>query len=429
MQNQLRSLLQDNAFSAIHDVTIEHANRRTREGCSLAWLEARAGNAYALEKILTLTLGVDLKCPIDIGTTPAMIAAENGRSEALFVLLNTRTPEGTLAVSAHYRRKQDGASVLSLSAQAGFVEVLHVIAKAPIDGDVPLNLDELTLDGQPAVNLNLSRPEDGSTPAIMAAENGHSSVLRALIKARDPDGKASVDFNQADLNGITPLLTLVAFRHVDALRMLINARTENGEMLVNLNQTDKQGNSPALYAANNADASLLRVLIEASRIDGHVTVDLNKANLNGETPAYIATLGGHADALRVLMDIKTPNGQPVINLQQTYKKGTSLALVAARGAQLETLRILAAARTPEGQIAVDLNLADRDGITPILYAAFQGQYATVKLLMESRVDITCQYKGLTPLNIAEKKGYHDIAALLQTPLTDEDDKYYTPVSF
>ena len=121
----------------------------------------------------------------------------------------------------------------------------------------------------------------------MAAQKGHETVVRALIKA-------GADINNADDDGVTPLYMAVQNGHEAVVRVLI-------ELSADVNKARDTGETPLCIAAHNGYETVVRALIEAG-------ADVNKAR-NGATPLSAAMTpvpnvarGNHEAIVQILRD-------------------------------------------------------------------------------------------------------------------------------
>eukprot|EP00437_Effrenium_voratum_P053355 CAMPEP_0181518092 /NCGR_PEP_ID=MMETSP1110-20121109/65072_1 /TAXON_ID=174948 /ORGANISM="Symbiodinium sp., Strain CCMP421" /LENGTH=251 /DNA_ID=CAMNT_0023648451 /DNA_START=57 /DNA_END=809 /DNA_ORIENTATION=+ len=132
--------------------------------------------------------------------------------------------------------------------------------------------------------------EGGWTAAHLAALRGQTAALKFT------------NLSATDKWGSTPVLMALE----DGTAEMLEALVEAG---VDLNVTDNGGNTPAILVADGLDdmAEKLLILLKAG-------ADLEKANRRGRTPAHVLAERGEVDALRVLiqagvnLNAKTPDG-------------------------------------------------------------------------------------------------------------------------
>ena len=154
--------------------------------------------------------------------------------------------------------------------------------------------------------------EDGATPAIIAAQEGHADCLRLLLKA-------GCDKDKADDNGWTPASIAALNGHADCLRLLLEAGCDK-------DKANEEGTTPAVIAAQEGHADCLRLLLEAG-------CDKDKAKQNDATPAFMAAKYGHADCLRLLLEAGCDK-------DKACEDGATPATIAARKGHADCVRLL-----------------------------------------------------------------------------------------
>ena len=118
--------------------------------------------------------------------------------------------------------------------------------------------------------------EDGTTPALAAAEKGNAQALRQLIAAK-------ADIHVESKTGRTPVLMSAQRGHAEALSLLIACKAK-------VNQTDEWQITPASYAAEEGYPEALAKLIEAK-------ADVNLTDFEGSAPLHCVSEQGHTEVL------------------------------------------------------------------------------------------------------------------------------------
>ncbi|CAE7331429.1 ANK2 [Symbiodinium sp. CCMP2592] len=303
------------------------------------------------------------------------------------------------------RASHDGTTPAQLAAMNGHAEALQLLREAGAD--------------------LAAADENGVTPALLAAEKGHAGVLRLLQEA-------GADLAAAKKDGITPAYRAAQFGHVEALRLLLEARADLGrashdgttpaqlaamnghaealqllrEAGADLVAADENGWTPALLAAEKGHAGVLRLLQEAG-------ADLAAAKKDGITPAHRAAQFGHLEALRLLLEVcvAEPALGPLPNSDAValfWKDGRTPAHFAAQFGRLEALRLLLEA-------GADLQARTQLGDTPLTAAVAEGRVQTVGLLLKARADANAlgAFDAENPLDLAERRGNEDLASMLR----------------
>jgi ankyrin repeat protein len=267
------------------------------------------------------------------------------------------------------------------------------------------------------VDVNLG-DKDGRTPLLFAAKNGHEAVVKLLLEMEkvdvnlgDKDGRTpllfaaqngheavvklllemeKVDVNLGDKHQQTPLLLAAKYRHEAVVKLLL--KTDKAD--VNLRDTD--GRTPLLWAAGNDHEAVVKLLLESNK------VDVNLRDTDGRTPLSWAAAMGHVGAVKLLLKIDKVDG----NLRD-IDGGTPLSWAAENGQEVVVKLLLETDK-------VDVNLGDKDGRTPLLFAAQNGHEAVVKLLLEmEKVDVNLGDKHQqTPLLLAAKYRHEAVVKLL-----------------
>ena len=132
------------------------------------------------------------------------------------------------------------------------------------------------------VDVNIRDPL-GRTPLHIAAENGHTDIVRRLLEHR-------ADVNLTDPNGNTPLIFII---HKTGDLQTAKKLVENGAALNTQNRT---GETALMYAAWRGHVEIVRYLLEKR-------ADTTLKNRNGETAFTLAETQGH---LQVLQLLQTP---------------------------------------------------------------------------------------------------------------------------
>ena len=136
-----------------------------------------------------------------------------------------------------------GATPLASAASNGHTEVVRVLLKARAE-------------------VNKAGNTDGETPLHLAADRGHTEVMLLLLAA-------GADVNQASYLEQTPLYTAAWWGHMDVVQILLKAGAD-------VNQPDKDGWTPLDLAIMNGNMDVVQILREAGAHTG--------SGQRGETP-------------------------------------------------------------------------------------------------------------------------------------------------
>ena len=114
---------------------------------------------------------------------------------------------------------------------------------------------------------------------MVACENGHEDVVRALVE------EGGADVNESDRDGSTPCHIAARNGHVDVIRMLHEYGTD-------IDKPNNNSLTPSHIAAENGHVDIVLMLIEYG-------VDITKANNFGYTPLLIAFQFKHTHLLPI----------------------------------------------------------------------------------------------------------------------------------
>lgn len=94
-----------------------------------------------------------------------------------------------------------------------------------------------------------SRDDDGETPLMKAADDGHTAIVEALLKA-------GADVNAIDEDGQTALMMAADEGHVQIVKLLLNAGA-------NVNAKDEDGETALMKALDENHAEVADMLRKA----------------------------------------------------------------------------------------------------------------------------------------------------------------------
>lgn len=184
-----------------------------------------------------------------------------------------------------------------------------------------------------------------------SAAQGDGAAVRTLL------GQGA-DVDARDAAQATPLLVATRHNHVDAARALIQAGAD-------VNAKDAIQDSPYLYAGARGHLEILRATLAAG-------ADLKSTNRYGGTALIPAAERGHVQAVAMLIAAGV-DVDHVNNLQWT---ALLEAIVLSDGGprHVQIVRQLIEANA-------DLDLADGDGVTPLQHARKRGYHEIESMLL------------------------------------------------
>lgn len=366
---------------------------KNRYGVTPLWLACQNGSEELVK--LLLSAGANPNTALPNGETVLMTAARTGRVAPVKDLIAAGA-----VVDAREKKEQ---TALMWASAAGNIEVVDelILAKADLKATLPSGFSALFFavrEGHKAVVLKLlqagcdvnavmntqaglkfSRGRLSTTPLILAVENGHFELGKALLDAgADPNAHPA---GYTALHALTwvrkpirgdgdpPPRGSGKFNSLDMVRILakagadLNARLENGKS--ELGRFTYTGSTPFLLAAQAADGALTKLLVELG-------ADATITNSDGTSPLLAASgVGALGDG--------------------DESAGTEEETVA-------TIEFLLS-------IGADVNAVDNNGETAMHGAAYQSLPKLVSFLSQHGASIDAwnheNRAGWTPLVIAE----------------------------
>lgn len=372
----------------------------------------------------------------DSAAAQLLQCARSGACDALDALLATlQLPPAGVAELLQLSQDHTEATALHLAAADGHCEMVKKL--------LALGAGELHLGG--------GRKKYARTPLHEAAMNGHADVCRLLV-----DFGLLVDCHTT--RGRTPLMYAVKGGHVDAARFFVE------ECGANVDEQNEMGVTPVYLASQEGLAPLVELLVRNG-------ADVNRCNRTRHSPLHEAVAGGHiavaeflmqhgadkqaVDAMGVTIWHEAAGNGDVALLELLVKHGVELPRdqadkVMARHpfhyAAVEGKADFVRAMLERG--LVDVNLVDADGCSAVYYASANGHADVLRVLLANggdanlasirRAPLHCATEwrrvacvelllahgarvdevdksGLTPLAIAQAKGFEELAAHLALP--------------
>ncbi|KAF5584277.1 AGC PKA kinase, partial [Fusarium subglutinans] len=249
----------------------------------------------------------------------------------------------------------------------------------------------------------------GQTSLSLAAENGHSSVVKWLIE------QEGVDLNTRAFRYLwTPLSLAACNGHHTVCRLLL---AHEG---VEPDPKDSGGRTPLSWAAGNGHTDVVELFLANRRVAAD-----SKATwfYKGRTPIMWAAANTHSAVVSLLL------GTGIVDYNSTDDDGrTLLSYMAQHGSTELVKRIL----TREG---INADWRDQIGRTALSWAAQNGQAAVIQQLL-ARDDVDPNSKDnndRTALSWAAQYGHEAVVKmLLSTSNTDpnvKDNNGLTPLSW
>jgi len=300
---------------------------------------------------------------------------------------------------------------------------LHFAAEEGHESVVRVLLKQSTLD------LN-KKDYTWQMALFKAANNGRHGVVELLLQQDE------IEPDSASTDGFTPLIQAILNRNTKTVMLLLDRYD------VNPNLADTSYDQTSLWLAATAGVAILQMFLAKKDIE------IDGRSRWGETPLYQAIQRKYLNEAKLLLEAKadpnipnsleqTPlywtadNGkeehmelllrQPAIALDVPDKLGQKPLLRAASNGHVKCVRMLLAKNANVG-------CTDNESRTALHCAAANGQKVAAKVLLKSKANINAQDKtGNTPLALAAA-GNHDavVRFLLESDadadLANEDEE-------
>jgi uncharacterized protein len=310
-----------------------NVNATNRYGVPPLALACTNGNAAVVK--LLLEAGADANTTMSGGETVLMLAARSGNAEAVKSLLargakhdvrerhgqtalmwaaaegNTAVVRALLDAGADVKATLDsGFTPFFLAVREGRLETVRAFLAAGTDVNATMQRPE---NGPRSTAASYVRPVDrGTSPLLLAVQNGHFELAIALIDAgadpndarsgftplhtlawvRKPDSSDNSDPAPATATGAGRLTSLEFVREIVKRGANVNFRLPKGapRQPNTSSRIESEGATPFLFAADRSDVPLMRLLLELG-------ANPLLPNLNNTTPLMAAAGLGTTEPL------------------------------------------------------------------------------------------------------------------------------------
>jgi ankyrin repeat protein len=281
---------------------------------------------------------------------------------------------------------------------------LHLIAQKGLKEDVKRALKESNVE----IKLN-AKTEDGWTPLHIASKNGHSDVVKLLLKS-------PCDVLAETTTGETPLFLAAENGHHKVVKLILKHEA-NADYL--------DMSEPVHIACANGHAKVITEFFKASHKTCHYY-----PRLDGTSGIHIAAYHGHVQVIRELLKAKRFN----LTITRADEKGQTALHMAVLNDHVDVAAYLL---SQDYQTSL-IREATKEGKTPLHIAAEQGHKNSMRFLLSRNADPTrTDINGRYPLHLSAGAGWHSIVkklALLpqfqgKFGMLDKPDKFgWTPIS-
>jgi ankyrin repeat protein len=378
-------------------------------GCNALIFAAQSGNTELVE--LLINAGALPRDAATDGNTPLSFAIERQSPRMVEALLKAGAPltDDTLVTSvwnanaevsqlliaagAKVNASDDlGQSVLHRAAEKGHLEIMRALVRA---------------------KAKLNQKANGSTPLLVAIQNGHAECALELIQA-------GADLSVIGLSRRDALMNAAATGQAEVVRALLktganpNTKDKEGKTALMLANEKEQVAVIELLRGSGGDESGYRVQeyiraamkgdVKSVREFLETGVDVNAAYSNGAKALISAVRNGHTEVVALLLEW----GAKASTTSAAKAWGTefhadALAL-AAEGGHLDIVRLLIKARA-------DVKKSRMFGVSALNAAAMGGHAEVIRELLSAG----CPTKGsdaLEALNRTVRRKKEDAALVL-----------------
>lgn len=399
-------------------------------GRTLLHIAAMHNDTEATKRLLDHGAEVDARDPHS--ATPLERAADSGHYELAHILLEagaehtigTAASMGVTDCVSRLVGTLDGdirdswpawmAAANSISARQ--TPVLGLLLEAGIDADSP-PCGGTPLLHQAAVDGNLVAAQvlvaagasttlcdsDGRSPLLLAAWRGNRDMVDFLL---EHGAGAAIGEHQLDslLYGGIWAGSAALVEACLAMEASVGPRAIDPEC------------SPLLVAAGEGNVEIIRLLLDAG-------ADVNHRGYWGASPLHMAVASGNSAAAEVLVDVNAEvdaedgSGMAPLDLAVLMEHSDIAGMLVGRGARTT---VLAAAHA--GDLRAVLRLVDEgrtveaaatDGRTLLRRVVEVNHLVAAQTLIEAGAEVGPVYaRGITPLYVACREGYGQMAALL-----------------
>ena len=392
---------------------------------------AQNGHTECVRTLLAAP-GININTVNTSGSTPLLCAAQNGHTECVRTLLaapginiNTANISGSTPLLCAAQNGHTGCVRALLAAPRIDIDKEDKNGYEPLYWAVKNNHTEcaelIRAAGGKLNNAEVKLQRMGISPGqynsslYAAAKNGEAETIYLLLKAG-----ANVNWeNMSDLRK-TPLCVAAKNGHTECVRALLTAPR------INVNKADYYKITPLLCAAQNGHTECVKLLLTAPKID-----------VNKETPLYWAAFYGHTECVRTLL------AAPGIYIKKSTSLGKTALDIAEEKKHTECVRLIRAAiiksskkkskafiifmllltalgccgiyniLPPDTKLQL-IGISSEEYNGALMKAANSGNEIILRLLLAAGADVNCTgfCNNNTPLHEAAGKGYTECVRLL-----------------
>ncbi|KAI7798397.1 transient receptor potential cation channel [Triplophysa rosa] len=447
-------------------------------------IAARVKDGERVAEML-LKSGADVNAEQENGETALHVAARHGSLQVMRALIQeggdvtwtSKVGENPLHVAAHHCHAHVVEEILNyLSNERSRQEAQLCVRQGNQDGETPLHLAaELQRDAvhQTDEDVDIIRilmehhaditavtKRSGETPLHYSARVGNTAVLQEML-GYVPSSQLQTAVNKHSKNGWSPLLLAAERGHTEVVRLLLqnNARVdvfdEEGKAAIHLaaeqghqdivdillshkafvNAKTKLGLTPLHLSAQSGSARLVRSLVETHQasVDAlslrkqtplhlaadsgqldvcggllHLNADVTATDIHGQTPLHLAAENDHSEVVKLFL-----RHRPELATLANMEGATCAHIAAAQGSAAVIKELL---MFNQGRL-ITLN-HKANGLCPLHLAAAGGHTEVVKVLLDAGASVTEEdTEGMTAVHLAAKNGHTHILEVLKSSVS------------
>ena len=334
-------------------------------GRTALMLASKAGHEEIVETLLSA--GANGSCQDHVQTaviTDTVLLQHTDIADQGSSILTAAKEDQTAIIETqvtHYRpNKQDnnGLTALMSASHNGHSEVVRILLKGGADPNI--------------------QKKDGATAVMLATKNGHSEVVQILL-----EGGADPNIQKED--GWTALVSACANGHSEVVQILLKGGADP-------NFQKEDGWTALMHASQNGHSEVVQILLKGG-------ADPNIQKEDGWTALMSASQNGHSEVVQILL-----KGGADPNIQ--LKEGQTALVSASYNGHSEVVQILL-----EG--GADPNIQKEDGWTALVSACANGHSEVVQILLKGGADPNFQKEdGWTALMHSSQNGHSEVVQIL-----------------